>query len=93
MHLVFFLFQIIPAIMNKWPEGASKDIFIQQDNARPHIRDNDIDFRDAASQQGFNIHLVQQPPNSPDLNVNDLGWFRAIQSLQHHHNSSTSRSS
>ncbi|XP_057791334.1 uncharacterized protein LOC131008478 [Salvia miltiorrhiza] len=60
--------KIIPAIMAKWPEGASKDIFIQQDNARPHILDNDPDFRKAASQGGFNIRLTQQPPNSPDCN-------------------------
>ncbi|XP_074298251.1 uncharacterized protein LOC141629089 [Silene latifolia] len=31
---------------------------------------------------GFNISLNQQPPNSPDLNVLDLGFFRSIQSLQ-----------
>ncbi|XP_057783333.1 uncharacterized protein LOC131001095 [Salvia miltiorrhiza] len=35
-----------------------------------------------ASADGFDIHLVHQPPNSPDTNINDLGWFRAIQSLQ-----------
>ena len=27
------------------------------------------------------IKLVTQPPNSPDTNVNDLGFFRALQSL------------
>ncbi|XP_057791204.1 uncharacterized protein LOC131008338 [Salvia miltiorrhiza] len=77
-----FINQLIPAIMNKWPQGASKLIFIQQDNAKPHISDSDIEFRQAASQNGFDIRLVQQPPNSPDTNVNDLGWFRAIQSIQ-----------
>lgn len=41
-----------------------------------------MEFRAAASTDGFNIMLVCQPPNSPDTNVNDLGWFRAIQSLQ-----------
>lgn len=55
---------------------------IQQDNARPHINDDDPDFRVAATQHGFNMRLVFQPPNSPDTNVNDLGFFRAIQSLQ-----------
>ncbi|XP_057809063.1 uncharacterized protein LOC131023535 [Salvia miltiorrhiza] len=30
----------------------------------------------------FDIRIVHQPPNSPDTNINDLGWFRAIQSLQ-----------
>lgn len=74
--------QILPAIKLKWPDHLSKCIKIQQDNARPHIMDNDVDFRAAASTHGFDIRLVQQPPNSPDTNVNDLGWFRAIQSLQ-----------
>lgn len=83
---VFILYalylQILPAIKTKWPEGSSKTIFIQQDNAKPHIKDSDPDFRAAASSEGFQISLIQQPPNSPDTNVNDLGWFRAIQSLQ-----------
>ncbi|KAK9675478.1 hypothetical protein RND81_11G009600 [Saponaria officinalis] len=26
--------------------------------------------------------VIEQPPNSPDLNCNDLGYFRALQSLQ-----------
>lgn len=69
--------------MKKWPAGANKDIKIQQDNAKPHINDNDPDFRQAASKNGFNMRLVQQPPNSPDCNVLDLGFFNAIQSLQH----------
>nr|GEV19072.1 retrovirus-related Pol polyprotein from transposon TNT 1-94 [Tanacetum cinerariifolium] len=43
---------------------------------------NDIDFMEVASQDGFDIRLCFQPPNSPDLNVLDLGYFRAIQSLQ-----------
>lgn len=72
----------MPAIRSKWPESASKLIFIQQDNARPHIKDNDVDFRSAATKDGFDIRLVQQPPNSPYTNVNDLGWFRSIQSIQ-----------
>ncbi|XP_074301124.1 uncharacterized protein LOC141632478 [Silene latifolia] len=73
---------VLPEIKRKWPANASKNIFIQQDNARSHISNNDPDFREAASSDGWNIQLVQQPPNSPDLNVLDLGFFRAIQSLQ-----------
>lgn len=72
----------MPAIRSKWPALASKCIFIQQDNAKPHIKDSDCDFRAAACQDGFDIRLMHQPPNSPDTNVNDLGWFRAIQSIQ-----------
>lgn len=33
--------QVLPAIREKWPVGASKTIYIQQDNAKPHILDND----------------------------------------------------
>ncbi|XP_021861639.2 uncharacterized protein [Spinacia oleracea] len=75
--------ELLPAIRSKWPWFASKDILIQQDNARPHINRNDAEFLDAATQEGFNIQLICQPPQSPDLNVLDLGFFRAIQSLQH----------
>lgn len=35
-----------------------------------------------ASEGGFDIRLTCQPPNYPDLNVLDLGFFKAIQSLQ-----------
>ncbi|XP_057775298.1 uncharacterized protein LOC130994271 [Salvia miltiorrhiza] len=74
--------QIIPAIKAKWPANVSKHIYIQQDNARPHISNSDPIFREAADKDGFHFELVQQPPNSPDTNVNDLGWFRAVQSIQ-----------
>ncbi|XP_057808793.1 uncharacterized protein LOC131023265 [Salvia miltiorrhiza] len=70
------------SIMAKWPQFASKTIYIQQDNAKPHIKDSDPDFRAAATANDFDIKIVHQPPNSPDTNINDLGWFRAIQSLQ-----------
>ena len=57
-------------------------IYIQQDNAKPHIAVDDAEFLQEAPQDGFDIRLRFQPPNSPDLNVLDLGFFRAIQSLQ-----------
>ncbi|XP_010683692.1 uncharacterized protein LOC104898329 [Beta vulgaris subsp. vulgaris] len=74
---------IIPAIMRNWPEGVSKEIYIQQDNARPHIHASDPEFMAAATQNGFNIQLINQPAQSPDLNVLDLGFFRAIQALKY----------
>ncbi|XP_042003778.1 uncharacterized protein LOC121752748 [Salvia splendens] len=63
--------------------GASKDIYIQQDNATPHIAATDAEFQAVAKSDGFYIQLICQPPNSPDTNILDLGFFRAIQSLQH----------
>ncbi|KAL4564074.1 hypothetical protein LXL04_028124 [Taraxacum kok-saghyz] len=74
--------QVLPAIKAKWPPNHTGPIFIQQDNAKPHIEVNDSEFLEASSQDGFDIRLCFQPPNSPDLNVLDLGFFRAIQSLQ-----------
>ncbi|KAH6793329.1 hypothetical protein C2S52_003806 [Perilla frutescens var. hirtella] len=74
--------QVLLAIKLKWPAEASKVIYIQQDNAKPHIKDSDINFREASQSDSFVFTLIQQPPNSPDLNVNDLSWFRSIQSLQ-----------
>ncbi|XP_042035315.1 uncharacterized protein LOC121781669 [Salvia splendens] len=74
--------QIIPTIKAKWPASANKEIYIQQDNAKPHLKSSDLQFEAIASTDGFKFHLVSQPANSPDTNVLDLGFFRAIQSLQ-----------
>ncbi|KAL3519040.1 hypothetical protein ACH5RR_021629 [Cinchona calisaya] len=75
---------LLPTIRAKWPNSDTrKQIFIQQNNVKPHILANDVEFLEAASKDGFGIQLSFQPPNSPDLNVLELGFFRAIQSLQH----------
>ncbi|XP_054805391.1 uncharacterized protein LOC129308333 [Prosopis cineraria] len=80
----FLIDKVLPEIKAKWPTShASETIYVQQDNAPCHIHDSDVDFRMAASDGGFDIHLISQPPNSPDLNILDLGYFRAIQALQH----------
>lgn len=60
-----------------------KLFYIQQDNAKPHIHPSDVEFQKASMTNGFDIRLACQPPNSPDMNVLDLGFFRAIQSLQY----------
>ncbi|XP_074315396.1 uncharacterized protein LOC141651591 [Silene latifolia] len=73
---------VIPAIKQKWPASASKEIHIQQDNVKPHINGKERDFMEAATSDGFNIKLTQQPAQSPDLNILDLGFFRSIQYLQ-----------
>lgn len=76
--------KVLPAIESMWPGGNSGGIiFVQQDNAKPHISVDDPEFVEAAKRNGFDIRLCFQPPNSPDLNVLDLGFFRAIQTLQH----------
>ncbi|KAM3205576.1 hypothetical protein P3L10_028986 [Capsicum annuum] len=62
--------KVLPPIRAKWPASDSNNpIFLQQDNARPHIGNNDLEFIEAAQQDGFDIRLCFQPSNSPDLNV------------------------
>ncbi|GJS43542.1 hypothetical protein Tco_0568585 [Tanacetum coccineum] len=67
--------KVLPDIRAKWSRGHTGPIYIQQDNARPHIDVNDSEFLEAASRDGFDIRLCFQPPNSSDLNVLDLGFF------------------
>ncbi|KAM3343988.1 hypothetical protein P3S68_026078 [Capsicum galapagoense] len=80
----FLIEKVIPDIKKIWPrEDSCYPIFIHQDNAKPHIRHKDEEFQQVAQQNGFDIRLIYQPLNSPDLNVLDLEIFNAIQSLQH----------
>ncbi|XP_042022953.1 uncharacterized protein LOC121770254 [Salvia splendens] len=81
-HSITIHARIIPTIKAKWSANANKEIYIQQDNAKPHLKSSDLQFEAIASTDGFKFHLVSQPANSPDTNVLDLGFFRAIQSLQ-----------
>jgi len=78
----FLVDKVLPAIKEKWPaEERGRPIFVQQDNARTHIAIDDPVFCQAAQADGWNIRLMCQPPNSPDLNVLDLGFFAALQAL------------
>ncbi|ETV85691.1 hypothetical protein H257_02296 [Aphanomyces astaci] len=80
---------VIPAIKAKWPAEATRSVIIQQDNARPHVSPWDIDIVQACTSTGWSMQLKCQPPNSPDLNLLDLGFFIAIQALQQTHHSNT----
>jgi hypothetical protein len=69
-----------------------KPIYIQQDNAPSHVSPNDKLFCGAAKQDGFDIRLVCQPPNSPDFNILELGFFNGIQSIQYKTSAKTLKS-
>ncbi|CAN0409383.1 unnamed protein product, partial [Ascophyllum nodosum] len=65
---------VIPAIKQKWPAGTRHErIYIQQDNARPHSVLSEPDLLEACTSGGFDLQLINQPPNSPDTNILDLG--------------------
>ena len=76
--------KVIPAIREKLPSlMKGEKISIQQDNARPHCQVNDTRVNEEGQKEGWDITLTCQPPNSPDLNVLDLGFFNSIQSIQY----------
>jgi hypothetical protein len=78
---------LLPAIVAKWPQWSAKRIRIQQHNATPRPKpstDASINAKIAELvNEGWDIQFVTQPPNSPDCNVLDLAFFRAIQSIQY----------
>ncbi|KAG3136277.1 hypothetical protein PI126_g17884 [Phytophthora idaei] len=72
--------RLLPAIRERWPSaGGGMHLLMQLDNTPAHIAATDAAFVAATSQQGLEIELCCQPPNSPDLNCLDLGLFTAIQ--------------
>jgi hypothetical protein len=70
--------KLIPALVSKWPD--SRTIRIQHDGARSHIPDDDAEFNLSLEEAGVDAVLYTQPANSPDMNILDLGFFRAVQS-------------
>ncbi|XP_044958187.1 uncharacterized protein LOC123409314 [Hordeum vulgare subsp. vulgare] len=77
----YLITKVLPAIKEKWPqEDRCKPIFIQQDNAKTHVRPDDPVVCAAATQDGWDIRVVMQPLNSPDTNALDLGVFNSLQS-------------
>lgn len=74
--------KVFPAIRTKFPFQKHVKVRLQQDNARPHISPDDGYALQSTSSGSVKIELVCQPPNSPDMNVLDLGFFNSIQSMQ-----------
>ncbi|CAM9453505.1 unnamed protein product, partial [Discosporangium mesarthrocarpum] len=72
--------KIIPAIKARMPGPPGHTIFVQQDGPKPHTGGGS--WRQFRQKAGDSIILETQPANSPDLNVNDLGFFHAIQQLK-----------
>jgi hypothetical protein len=58
-------------------------VFVQQDNASPHVKESDAVIRDAGEAMGWDIKMRCQSAKSPDFNVLDLGLLTAIQARQY----------
>ena len=81
--------KVLPAIIDKWPTCVftGPPITIQQDGAKPHfiVVDDvcmDEEWNAALVEYGLEgqINVITQPANSPDVNMNDLGFFNSLQS-------------
>ena len=59
----------------------SRTIYIQQDGVKNHIREDDEEFNNVLMEQEIDAKLYTKTLNSPDVNILDLGFFRAIQSF------------
>lgn len=82
LYRKFLIEKVFPAIRYRFPSGYGRYVEIQQDNAKPHSCWNDAVVQEEARRSGWKLKIINQPPNSPDLNVLDLGFFRSVQSLQ-----------
>jgi hypothetical protein len=86
-YKLLFFDKLLPAIREKWPCGniqEVKHIRLQHDNAPVHFKKTDNEWIQAAQQYAdrFNFTLKEQPANSPDTNILDLGFFESLQTLQ-----------
>ena len=62
-------------------DRLSRKIWIQQHGTKSHISTDDNEFKEALNAQEINAGLYTQAANSPDVNLLDLGFFRAIQTF------------
>lgn len=80
LYLDYVLNKVIPSITEKWPQQSQRrhaieHIAMQHDNAPVHFDSKD-NFKCAAeTDRRFKFFLREQPPNSPDTNILDLGFF------------------
>jgi hypothetical protein len=81
----YFFNKLIPAIKRVFPRQHNNNmsIGIQHDNAPAHFTSDDTSWKALQEEEvNWRFHLKEQPANSPDTNVLDLGFFASIQSMQ-----------
>ncbi|CAN0054778.1 unnamed protein product, partial [Choristocarpus tenellus] len=72
----FMVEDISPTIKVRIPSLEGHTVFMQQDGAKSHFKGgNTEEIKD-------DIAIETQPANSPDLYVNDLGFFCSIEQLK-----------
>ena len=76
----YLIQKFLLAVKERWPMHNGR-IRLQQDGAKSHILEDDMEFKEVVDEIGLNLTMFTQLPNSPDTNILDLGFFRAIQSF------------
>ena len=80
VYFEYLIQKLLPAIKQKWPMNSGR-IWLQQDGAKSHILDDNEEFKEAGDDIGLNLTVYTESPNSPDTNILDLGFIKAIQSF------------
>ncbi|CAM9362117.1 unnamed protein product, partial [Laminaria digitata] len=89
-YKTWYIEELLPAIKLKMPWQRSKRVVVQQDGASPHTGKNNPEILNSAGMgRGWLVELVTQPSQSPDLNINDLGFFASLKSRVWGMNAST----
>ena len=76
----YLIQKFLPGVKERWPMRNGR-IRLQQDGAKLHILEDDMEFKEAVDEIGLNLTMFTQWPNSSDTNILNLGFFRAIQSF------------
>ena len=76
----YLIQKFLPVVKEKWPTCNAR-IQLQKDDGNSHILEDDMEFKEGVDEIGLNLTVFTQSPNSPDTNILDLVFFRAIQSF------------
>ena len=76
----YLIQKFLQAVKERWPR-SNRRIWLQQDGAKSQILEDDMEFKEAVDEIGVYLTMFTESPNSPDTNILDLGFFRAIQSF------------
>lgn len=72
---------ILATICKKMPWMERRCLYVQHDGAPGHNGKGNLQaFEDYISTIDFNLKMDTQPAQSPDLNINDLGFYNSLKS-------------
>ena len=73
VYCEYLIQKFLPAVKERWPRNNGR-IWLQQDGAKSHILEDNVEFKEAVDKIGLNLTMYTQSPNLPDTNILDLGF-------------------